>query len=121
MRHPERTDKNGRVQAWDYVSVKKVLDNRFYLGEMAYGKTKRKYVGSKDGIALPKEEWKVIPGHHEPLVTPEDFEKVYLSRHSQTQSPSGRRTSSDKVYVYKDKRGDIAWNFRESGKETEWG
>ena len=76
MRHPERTDKNGRVQAWDYVSVKNVLNNRFYLGEMAYGKTKRKYVGSKNGIALPKEEWKVILGHHEPLVTLEDFEKV---------------------------------------------
>lgn len=33
-------------------------------------------VGSKNGIALPKEEWKVIPGHHEPLVTSEDFERV---------------------------------------------
>ena len=26
-----------------------------------------------------------------------------------------------KIYVYKDKRVDIEWNFRESGKETEWG
>lgn len=78
MRHPERIDKNGRVRAWDHVSVRKVLNNRFYLGEMAYGKTKRKHVGSKDGIALPKEEWKVILDHHEPLVTLEDYEKVCL-------------------------------------------
>ncbi len=78
MRCPERAEKDGRVRAWDNVSVRSVLNNRFYLGEMAYGKSKRKSVGSKAGIAVPMEEWKVIPDHHEPLVTPEDYEKVCL-------------------------------------------
>lgn len=80
MRHPERAGKSGRMQAWDNVSVRAVLNNRFYLGEMAYGKSKRKYVGSKDSIAVPVEDWKVIPDHHEPLVSPEDYEKVCLFR-----------------------------------------
>lgn len=78
MRCPERAEKDGRIRAWDHVSVRAVLNNRFYLGEMAYGKSKRKSVGSKNGIAVPMEEWKVIPDHHEPLVTPEDYEKVCL-------------------------------------------
>ena len=43
------------MQAWDNVSVRAVLNNRFYLGEMACGKSKRKYVGSKGGIAVPME------------------------------------------------------------------
>lgn len=76
IRHPERTDKSGKVRAWDNVAVRAILNNRFYLGEMAYGKSKRKHVGSKDGIAVPMEEWKVIPDHHEALVTPEDYAKV---------------------------------------------
>ena len=80
MRHPERAGKSGRMQAWDNVSVRAVLNNRFYLGEMAYGKSKRKFVGSKGGIAVPVEDWKVIPDHHEPLVSPEDYEKVCLFR-----------------------------------------
>ena len=80
MRHPERAEKSGRVQAWDNVSVRAVLNNRFYLGEMAYGKSKRKYVGSKGSIAVPAEDWKVIPDHHEPLVSVEDYEKVCLFR-----------------------------------------
>lgn len=80
MRHPERAGKSGRMQAWDNVSVRAVLNNRFYLGEMAYGKSKRKYVGSKGSIAVPVEDWKVIPDHHEPLVSPEDYEKVCLFR-----------------------------------------
>ncbi len=80
MRHPERAGKSGRMQAWDNVSVRAVLNNRFYLGEMAYGKSKRKFVGSKGSIAVPVEDWKVIPDHHEPLVAPEDYEKVCLFR-----------------------------------------
>ncbi len=80
MRYPKRAEKDGRIQAWDHGAVRKVLNNRFYLGEMVYGKSKRKYVGSKSSIALPKEEWKVIPNHHQPLITLEDYEKVCLFR-----------------------------------------
>lgn len=76
MRCPEKTEKSDRMQAWDHVSVRTVLNNRFYLGEMAYGKSKRKYVGSKNGISVPMEDWKVIQDHHEPLVSLEDYEKV---------------------------------------------
>ena len=57
MRHPERAWKSGRMQAWDNVSVRAVLNNRFYLGEMAYGKSKRKFVGSKGSIAVPVERY----------------------------------------------------------------
>lgn len=74
MRFPERAEKGG--PAWSNTSVRDILNNRFYLGEMAYGKSKRQYVGSKNGIAIPKEEWKVIENHHEPLITLEDYEKV---------------------------------------------
>ncbi len=78
IRRQERTDEGGKVRAWDNVSVRTILNNRFYLGEMACGKSKRKYAGSKNGIMLPRQEWRVIPGHHEPLVTPEDYEKASL-------------------------------------------
>ena len=60
--------------------VRYILDNRFYLGEMAYGKTVRKSVGSKSGNAVPKSDWKVIKNHHEPLVTPEIFACVAQKR-----------------------------------------
>lgn len=56
---------------WRNTAVRGILNNRFYLGEMAYGKSVRKFVESKDGIAVPKEEWKIIPNHHEPSVTSE--------------------------------------------------
>lgn len=76
IRFPERAEKSKRILAWSNTSVRDILNNRFYLGEMAYGKSKRQYVGSKNSIAIPKDEWKVIENHHEPLITPEDYEKV---------------------------------------------
>ncbi len=91
MRCPERAAKDGRVRAWDNASVRTVLNNRFYLGEMAYGKSKRKHVGSKGGIAVPMEEWKVIPGHHEPLVTLEEYEKVCLFHKNADTSRKGEK------------------------------
>ena len=96
LRCPDRSTLN-KNHTWSSTMVRHILGNRFYLGEMAYGKTKRKYVGSKNGIALPKEEWKVIPGHHEPLVTLEDFEKVHFPSTPKRMSYGQGRTSSDKV------------------------
>lgn len=61
---------------WGVGAVRKVLNNRFYLGEMAYGKTRRAEVGSKKTVYIPKNEWKIIKGHHEALITEEIYQKV---------------------------------------------
>ncbi|MBO5292509.1 MAG: recombinase family protein [Lachnospiraceae bacterium] len=79
MRYPERA-KAGEHRKWSGTAVRGILNNRFYLGEMAYGKTVRKCVGSKTGTAVPREEWKVLPNHHEPLITPEVFALVSAFR-----------------------------------------
>ena len=79
MRKPDKEYADGRIHVWNTASIRKILNNRFYLGEMAYGKTVRKSVGSKNGISVPEEEWKVIPNHHEALISEDIFEKVSLT------------------------------------------
>ncbi len=71
---------------WSDTAVRRILNNRFYLGEMAYGKTVRRAVGSKERIAVPRDEWKVIAGHHEALVSEEMFAAVSKFR-PQSSSP----------------------------------
>lgn len=80
IRNPKKKYKNGKVHSWSAGAVRNMLNNRFYLGEMAYGKTVRKSVGSQNGIAVPKEDWKVIPNHHEALISEEIYEQVSLFR-----------------------------------------
>lgn len=75
LRKPE-TRESKKCLTWSPTTIRKILNNRFYLGEMAYGKSIRKSVGSKEGIKVSKDQWKVIRDHHEPLVTPEVFAQV---------------------------------------------
>ncbi len=75
MRYPQRKQKK-EYSSWSGEMVRAILKNRFYLGEMTYGKRVSKFVGSKSMIAVPKEEWKAIRGHHEALVTSEMFARV---------------------------------------------
>ena len=76
MRNPEKKYTDGKVHSWSVTAIRKILNNRFYLGEMAYGKSVRKSVGSQNGIAVPKEDWKVIRNHHEALISEEIYEQV---------------------------------------------
>ena len=76
MRNPKKKYTDGKVHSWSENAMRKILNNRFYLGEMAYGKTVRKSVGSQNGIAVPKEDWKVIRDHHEALISEEIYEQV---------------------------------------------
>lgn len=71
-----KTPETKKIQTWSDSSIKRIISNRFYLGEMVYGKTSRQYVGSKSIIKLPQNQWKVIKGHHTPLVSVEIFEKA---------------------------------------------
>ncbi len=79
-RKPDRVIQDRKLHTWSSQAVRNILNNRFYLGEMAYGKSVRKSVGSKNGLAVPKEDWKVIPDHHEALISEEIFRQVSAFR-----------------------------------------
>ena len=76
IRKPEKKYTDGKVRSWSETVVRKILNNRFYLGEMAYGKSVCKSVGSRKTRALPKEDWKIIRNHHEALISEEIYDQV---------------------------------------------
>lgn len=80
IRKPGRETQDGKLHTWSSHAIRNILNNRFYLGEMAYGKSVRKSVGSKNATAVPREEWKVISNHHEALISEEIFKQVSVFR-----------------------------------------
>lgn len=91
LHYPGRKPKNENYN-WTDKMVRNILKNRFYLGEMIYGKTRRDVVG-REGKSVPEDQWKVIPNHHEALVTSEVFERV------QKRYPKNRSMRKRERYV----------------------
>ena len=61
---------------WNHTTVKRILKNRVYLGDTILGKTKKVSVKSKKKVPVPKQDWTITEGTHEPLVDAETFEKA---------------------------------------------
>lgn len=62
MRKPDKELTDDRIHSWSEQAIRRILNNRFYLGEMVYG----------------KEAGMVIQNHHEALISEEIFKQVSL-------------------------------------------
>ena len=56
--------------------VRKILNDKNYIGCMVYGKTKIPDPGTGKEVPVPRSEWKVLENHHEPIISKEIFEKA---------------------------------------------
>ena len=65
-----------QYKLWQAGTVKAILTNETYIGNMIYEKTKQELPGTGKKIVLPREEWKVFENHHEPIVEKDIFNEV---------------------------------------------
>ncbi len=61
---------------WPESSVRRILKNEMYIGNMVQGKNTKISYKIKQCVAVPKEEWFVVKGTHEPIIDTETFEKA---------------------------------------------
>ena len=72
-RHPVGARNDG---LWPDSSVRKILRNEMYIGNMVQGKNTTVSYKIQQCRAIPKEEWIRVPGTHEPIIDPETFQKA---------------------------------------------
>lgn len=85
---------------WNISSVKKILKNQMYTGDMVQNvQTKLSYKSPKK-VTLNKEAWIIVPNTHEPLVSKEVFFKVQnnVKRKPKTQSNREKRLFENLIY-----------------------
>lgn len=63
-------------ELWNSDTIRKILENKMYLGHMIQGKTTRLNHKSKTIIHLPKEQWIVKYNTHEPIIDEKTFNTV---------------------------------------------
>ena len=56
--------------------IRKIVDDKTYIGCMVYEKTKIPDPGTGKEVPVPRNQWKVMENHHEPIVSKEVFEKA---------------------------------------------
>ena len=62
---------------WHVTSIRAILDNEVYLGQLVYGKRRNKSIKSKEKVRNPKEEWIIAENCHEPIITQELWDTVH--------------------------------------------
>ncbi|WP_308589411.1 recombinase family protein [uncultured Oscillibacter sp.] len=63
---------------WSSERVSDMLSNETYLGNMVQGRTRKISYKSKKCVKQKPQDWVVVEGTHEPLVSPEEFETVRM-------------------------------------------
>ncbi|WP_353852883.1 recombinase family protein [Dehalobacter restrictus] len=61
---------------WHATSVRSILMNQAYIGNVVFGKTKVKGLFDKKRIPAPQEEWIIVENMHEPLISRELWDTV---------------------------------------------
>jgi len=62
---------------WHATSVRAILNNPVYLGKTVFGRTKTKGFYQKDRVHTDEEDWIVVDGTHEALVTQDTWDLVH--------------------------------------------
>ena len=61
---------------WSDSTISDMLKNEMYIGNMVQGKTRTRFVGYRQFQTLPRDEWHIVEGTHEPIISKEIFNKV---------------------------------------------
>lgn len=61
---------------WKPGTIKSMLGNEVYIGNMVQGRRKSRFFDGKDEVMVDKDEWVVVKNTHEPIVSEELFYKV---------------------------------------------
>ncbi|MCC8101817.1 MAG: recombinase family protein [Clostridiales bacterium] len=108
MRHHElgyRHDPG--IAHWQYATIKTMLQSRAYIGDTETNKTNKAYFDGKKKTLLPREEWVIIEGTHEPIIAADDFWQV-------------QEIMEQKMERYLETRRDDVADIQDHLKELVW-
>ncbi len=64
------------MSKWNSEIINRLLRNETYIGNLVQGKKRKLNYRSNKNIDVNKDEWIIIPNHHQAIISREEFEKV---------------------------------------------
>lgn len=72
---------NSKIGLWEHSTIKVILSNPTYAGNLAQNKFRKVNYKSKKHLAVDRANWVVVENTHEPIITMIDFELVQAMLH----------------------------------------
>lgn len=94
---------------WHGSSIKLILQNPHYVGDLVQGRSHAKSVTNKTRETVPEEDWVVISDAHEPIISREDFEAVQSLMKSRSVKRPKMKKHLFTNYVYCADCGTSLW------------
>jgi DNA invertase Pin-like site-specific DNA recombinase len=66
----------GDENIWTRAGIVRTLRDERYTGKMISGKRIKPKVGQKQSVKVQRQDWYVVDGSHEPIISQADFDKV---------------------------------------------
>ena len=110
----------GEAHLWQAPAINRILQDRRYVGEGVYGKSKRKKIGGTMEEKVPQKDWIVAPNAHEAIVSVDTFERANANR--KTYRPARKKKDTylqKKVYCGGCKRRLVSRMSRTKGGALE--
>jgi len=76
---------------WHATSVRTILNNPVYLGKTVFGRTKTKGLYQKDRVQVDEEDWIIVEGTHEPIITQNAWDVAHKMMESRRRECSNGR------------------------------
>lgn len=78
---------------WTYATIHRILQNQMYAGSMEQGRNYRPIMHGK-AVQLDRSDWTVIPGTHEAIIRPDQWERVQALLRRRTRQLSFEQNQS---------------------------
>lgn len=87
---------------WNYHTIRSILRNQMYIGDMVQNVHIKKSFREKKIIKNDKENWVIVEGTHEPIIDKETFEKVQkiLDANYRQPTPEYQRTFKGLMFCH---------------------
>ena len=72
----ERNKRSQSSPLWSYFTITNILTSEVYVGNMVQGKTGIASYKTQERITYPKNQWIVVKGTHEPIISQEMWNEV---------------------------------------------
>jgi len=96
--HSRRSNGNTTLCLWDESKLHSILENEQYIGTYIAGKTKKKEIGGKNVIKVPKAEWIRIPNHHPAIIEKSVFDEIQERMLTKGETLRSKKTGTSERY-----------------------